>query len=312
MFFDIFAAMRKLLVILFFFPSLTFGQNYFLNHFGATTGIVLDFGSHINAVGINFKGYYTDYFFQINGSSTAYFYGSSYGQRKHYWETRNAVGLVLLAGKKQMDMDFQLDGLNHQTPYNLGLGYNYIWYRDNVGTSQKSGGFAFHIKQISIYHENDAFAGQAKDRFRTGHFYLSYRRENFKFGFGINLWTGETANARWEKIQMDKSPSGFKILEDLPYGKTSHGILYGSFTYQLPYRQNVHLKIGIDSEHVRHAIQNRLVHDLLLIPGITKKMSRVTPHYPMLDSLGCPVFYSKSVRPSSYFFQFGMNENWSN
>ena len=305
--------MLKLLgIILLLLPNLSFGQNYFKDHFGATAGVVLDFGSHINAVGINLKGYYIDYFFQANVSSTIYFYGNGYGGRKKYWENRNALGLVLLAGKKEMDVDFQLDGLNHQTPYNLGLGYNYVWYRDNAGTSQNSGGFAFHIKNVSVYHENDVFGGQAKDRFRTGHFYVTYRQENFKLGMGINLWTGESSGARWEKIHLEKTPHGFKILEDLPYGKTSHGNLYGTFIYNLPYGQDIHLKLGVDSENVRHAIQNRLIHDMFILPGFTKLINRVTPHYPRLDENGCPVFNKEDVRPSKVFFQFGMNENWSN
>ena len=304
--------MRKSLIILIFLPSLVFGQNYFKDHFGATAGVVLDFGTHINAVGLNLKGYYTDYFFQANASTTFTLSANGYGDRKRFWESKNAVGLVLLAGKKQMDVDFQLDGLNHQTPYNLGLGYNYIWYRDNAGTSQNSGGFGIHIKNVSIYHENDVFGGKAKDRFRTGHFYVTYRDDDYKFGIGINLWTGETAHARWEKIHLDKAPNGFKILEDLPYGKTSHGILYGSFIYNLPYRQDIHLKVGMDSENIRHGVQNRLIHDLFFLPKFTKLINRVTPHYPRLDENGCPVFNKDDVRPPKIFFQFGMNENWSN
>ena len=303
--------MFKILGILLLVPSLSFGQNYFKNHFGATVGVVLDFGSHVNTVGINFKGYYTDFFYQANLSSTISFYGNGYGKRKHFWETRNAFGIVLLTGKKEMDVDFQLDGLNHQTPFNLGVGYNYILYRDNAGTSQNSGGFALHVKNVSVYHENDVFGGRAKDRFRTGHFYITYRQNDFKVGLGVNLWTGESSGAKWEKIHLDKAPNGFKILEDLPYGKTSHGILYGAFIYNLPYGQDVHLKLGLDSENIRHGIQNRLIHDMFILPGLTERINRVTPHYPRLDKYGCPVF-DNNIPPSSLFLQFGMNQNWSN
>ena len=301
--------MPKNFYIILLFPFALHGQEYLKNHFGATVGITANFGTHINAVGINLKGFYTDYFAQLNATSTFYFYRKGIGNRSKYWESRNSIGLVLLAGKKQMEVDFLLDGLNHQTKYNYGLGYNYVFYFDNAGTSQNSGGFAIHLKNFSVYNENDVFGGQAKDRFRTGHFYISYRKEDYKFGLGLNLWTGETANSKWDKTAMDKMPSGFRILEDLPHGRSSHGILYGAFTYNLPNAQYAHLKFGIDSEHIRHVIQNRIIHDLTFLP---KGIERNTPHYPRLDENGCPVFNKTDTRKSKFYMQFGLNENWSN
>ncbi|MCH2230326.1 MAG: polymorphic toxin type 23 domain-containing protein [Crocinitomicaceae bacterium] len=301
--------MKIIVFIYAFFALSASAQDYFKDHFGATVGVSLNFGTHLTAIGLNLKGYYTDYFFQVNAGSTVYFYEKGLAKRNSFWESRTNFGLVLLAGKKQMDRDFQLDGLNHQTNYNFGLGYNYVMYFDNVGTSQRSGAFGFHLKNVSIYHENDVFGGQAKDRFRTGHFYVSYRKDDLKIGGGFNLWTGETSGAYWEKLKMKNTPNGFKILEDLPYGKTSHGILYASVIYNLPYGQDAHFKVGIDSENIRHAIQNRLIHDLIFLP---EKLERTTPHYPRLDENGCPAFDVQDVRRLKFYMQFGMNENWSN
>ena len=207
-----------------------------------------------------------------------------------------------------MTPDFLLDGLNHQTPYNFGVGYNYLWYFDNVGTSQQSGGFGLHIKSVSLYQENDVFGGQGRDRFRSGHLTASYRTENWRYALGVSIWTGETRGSKWQKIELNDSPHGFRILEDLPYGKTSHGILYGSISYSMPYRQIASLRLGIDSEQVRNGLQNRLVHDLLFLP---KSIERDTPHYPRLDDYGCPVFDKKERRRDKIYFQFGANGNWS-
>lgn len=295
-----------LFVLLITFPVRS--QNYFLDHFGGTVGIVFGVGSHHNSIGLNFKGYYTDYFYQLNTNTTFYFHTKHLGGRQNFVENRTAVGLVLLAGKRQTAPDFLLDGLNHQTNYNLGVGYNYIWYNDNRGTSQASGGFGLHVREFSIYHENDVFGGKARDRFRTGHFYLSYRHNDLRYGIGVNLWTGETAGSRWEDIHMDKCPNGFRILEDLPYGKTSHGILYGSVSYRLPYGQIATIRLGLDSENIRHGFQNRLIHDELIWPFKTK---RNTPHYPRLDAFGCPAFEKAAARPARLFLQWGANENWS-
>ena len=284
-------------------------QGYFQNHFGGTIGIVTNVGSINTSVGISLRGFWTDYFAQINATTSIQFYGNSYGNRRNFWESRNSVGLILLAGKKERTQDFQLDGLNHNTSYNYGVGFNYIGYFNNSGTSQLSGGFAAHIKNLSIYHENDVFGGQAKDRFRTGHVLFSYQYQDYKFGLGLNLWTGETANSKWQKIASEKMPIGFRNLEDLPYGKTSHGIIYSSFTYNLPYGQDAFLRLGIDSESIRHSFQNRLMHDMIFLP---KNIKRSTPHYPRLDDAGCPVFNNEDAKPASYYFQFGTNVNWSN
>ena len=60
---------------------------------------------------------------------------------------------------------------------------------------------------------------------------------------------------------------------------------------------------------MRHAIQNRLIHDMLLLPA---KMNKTSYHYPRLDINGCPTFEKETVRPSKLYTQFGINENWSN
>lgn len=294
---------------MFFILSSVNAQSYIQSHTGASLGIVFNVGTHVNSIGLNAKAYYTDYFFQANVGTTVYLHQKSYGNRTYFWENRNSFGLVLLAGKREKLPDFQLDGLNHQTAYNYGVAFNYLIYRDNVGTSQLSGGFGLHLKNFSVYHENDVFGGQAKDRFRTGHVYASYQYKEFKFGTGINIWTGETKNSRWEKIHLDKCPNGFRILEDLPFGNTSHGIFYGSIIYQLPYAQTAHLRLGVDSEHVRHGFQNRFAHDLIFLP---KKIERTTPHYPRLDEHGCPVFYKEQARKDKLFLEWSANENWSN
>lgn len=262
----------------------------------------------MNSIGLTFNGYWTDYFAQINAQSSFHFHLTNLGQRKYFFESRTAFGAVLLAGKKQRDtFDFQMNALNHQTNYNLGLGYNYILYHDNVNTTQRSGGFALHIKEFSIHHENDIFAGQGRDRFRTGQFHFSYQYEDYKFGLGVKMWTGETRGAKHVDFVNDKIRGGYKTLDDLPYGKTSHGIFYGSLTYNLPYNQDAFVKIGVDSEEIRHAIQNRLIHDLIFLP---KGVQHHSSHYPRLDEIGCPVFEKQQAKKDKFYFQIGAGDGW--
>jgi hypothetical protein len=301
--------MKKLLFSLMLFPLLLTGQTYSSQLFGISAGIVLNVGTHVNSIGFSFNSYYHDYFYQFNAGSMLTYNFQSYGGRKNFWESRNTLGLVLLAGKKQLDPDFQLNGLLHNTSYNYGIGYNYIWYFDNANTSQRSGGWSAHVKNFSILFENDVFSGQAKDRFRTGHLAFNYRYQNLKFTTGLYIWTGETANSVWQKVPLDQCPSGFRLLEELPYGRSSHGIVYGGIQFHPGFGQIVQARIGIDSEHIRHGFQNRLTHDLILLP---KKIERNTPHYPRLDENGCAVFERSQVRKNKFYFQQGMNENWSN
>ncbi len=301
--------MKKLSVFFFLLPFLSFGQTFESDKLGASVGLLLNFGTHINSIGLSANGYYHDYFYQVNAGSTLTFNLTSYGKRKKFWENRNALGIIFLGGKKELAPDFQLNGLMHNTNYNYGAGYNFIWYFDNAGTSQLSGGCAFHIKKFSMLFENDVFGGQAKDRFRSGHLTFNYRERNFKFTTGLYIWTGETGNSIWDKTPMPYCPSGVRRLENLPYGKTSHGIIYGGVSYNIGYGQIAHFKLGIDSEQIRHGFQNRLSHDLVWLP---KSIERNTPHYPRLDKNGCAIYDKSLRRKDKLYLQLGANENWSN
>ncbi len=301
--------MKKIIQLFCFLPFLSVSQWSSIPHFGANIGLLLNVGTHVNRIGFTINAFYSDYFYQLNLGNSSTFNLTSYGKRKNFFESRSSIGMLLLAGRKNNEIDIQFDGLLHNTSFEYGLGFNYLWYLDNVNTSQLSGGWGLHIKNISMLFENDVFGGQARDRFRTGQLTFRYRREAFAATFGLYLWTGETRNTNWVKESTDRCPNGYRSLEDTEYGRTSHGILFGGFSYHLGYGQFAFVKTGIDSEHIRHAFQNRLIHDLIFLP---KKMKRNTPHYPRLDADGCPVFDPSKVRKDRWYFQIGSNENWSN
>jgi hypothetical protein len=285
--------------------SLTARSQFNWGHrFGLQTGIVLHIGTHVDAIGCQLNVFYKESFVQLNSGSTWSWNLKNYGHRRNFHEFRHAIGLHLLYGKKKLNPGFIVDPAFHNSNYNNSIGYQYIWYVDNTNTSQRSGAWSLNLRYFSMLLENDVFAGQMKDRFRTGHLRFDYRYLQFQFNFGLNIWTGETANSLWQRTQMNKCPSGFRILEDLPFGKTSHGLLYGGITCYAGLGQTIHIKTGIDSEHIRHAFQNRLTHDLLFLP---KKIERNTPHYPRLDEGGCPVFNKEDVRKSKFYWQIGTN-----
>lgn len=295
----------RAIVILFLFGSFAaFGQNYFRDHFGGTIGLAMNIGSHNTNIGINVNGYYTDYFYQVNVGTRITFNPHSFGDRTNFLESRSSAGVLIIGGREEREIDFELDGLNHQTNKNLGVGFNYVWYHDGSGTSQTSGGFGLHIHNLSMYHENDIFGGQGRDRFRTGQFHFSYRYRRHKFTAGIQLWTGESRTAQLKEGDCDCN-SGYRDLRDTKFGKTSHGIFYVGWRQQHDYGQNSAVRIGFDSERVRHIFQNKLIHDL----GVF--INRPTPHYPMLDENGIPTFDTSMVRKPKMYLSIGANSGWA-
>jgi hypothetical protein len=298
------------------FFSLTLCSN--AQQIGAKVGVVINLGSHVNGFGINSSVFYSDYFYQINFGLQNKFNILSYGNRKLFTENRIAFGGLILGGKKNNSVDFDFHSLNHNTNYQYALGFNYLWYFDEVGTSQKSGSWSIHANQFSLLFENDVFGGQARDRFRSGILQISFRTNEIKYFTNLYIWTGETKNSSWIKEKTHIHPNGYRILEHLPYGKTSHGILNlgvllngSDLTFQKRFlkSENYSIKLGIDSEQIRHFFQNKISHDLILLPG---KINRNTPHYPRLDEEGKPVFEKQKIRKNKVFFQFSTNENWSN
>lgn len=274
---------------------------------GAQLGVLVEFGTHVNSIGLQTKGYLGTSFTQLNIGNTIRFNLNHLAGRKNFWENRSYVGGAFMFGKERLPIDFDLDGLNHQSARPYAIAYNYVCYWDQANTSQVAGGFALHLGQLSMRVQNDIFSGNGRDRFRTAHFYMNYRWDFVKVGVGAYLWTGETRGAIWDKTPGSKMPNGYRTIDHLPYGKTSHGIFYVSGSYHLPYGNTAFLRMGIDSEQIRHVLQNRLFHDLIFLP---KQFPRHTPHYPRLDENGFPVFDAQSRKKDKFYAQFGLNDNW--
>lgn len=271
--------------------------------------LTLNFGTHVENIGINSNVAFTAAFTQLNLGSQMKFNFLTYGKRKFVPEYRLALGMLILGGKKTLVEDFHFDALNHNTKYQNAIGFNYLWYFDESETSQRSGAWSVHQNYFSILFENDVFGGQAKDRFRSGILQFNYRYQDLKFFTQVYIWTGETAHSTWIKEAKPGCPNGYRSLENLPYGKTSHGIWSVGVHAKVSNKQLVTFKTGIDSEQIRHLFQNRISHDLIFLP---KSYPRNTPHYPRLNAEGLPVFNKKERRKDRFYFQASLNEVWSN
>jgi len=275
---------------------------------GASLGLVLDFGTHERQLGLELNAYVQTYCVQLNTGTQFSFFLNGLGERKRFMEERTYLSGVLMGGKRNLVPTWEINSLNHNTNYSNSLTYSYLWYHDNVGTSQRSGAFGLQMKYLSLAFENDIFAGQGKDRFRTGHLAFGYRYQQNAFQLGVNIWTGETKGSVLKQGGTINYPYGFRDLSLLPYGKTSHGIFYFSYKTILPFQQQVKASIGIDSEEIRNVLQNKIAHNLPFLP---KKMKRNTPNYLRLGSNGFPVDTKTDRRKDILFLQIGTNGDWS-
>lgn len=297
---------KPLLLFFVLFSFCCFSQLRTGDNWGIQIGLSTQFGTHINQLGLKIQGYYVAEFIQLNSGGTISLTGKDLGNRQNFISSRINLGAVFLGGKKNALPSFILDGVNHQTNYQYGIGYNYLWYLDNAGTSQKSGAMGFHIDQWSVIVENDFYGGQGRDRFRTSHAHINYHEEYINLSFHTHLWTGESNGVRRQK---DNSyPTEYKNLSKNPFGKTSHGILHFGADILMVHGNVIGMNLGMDHERIRHIIQNKMMHDKKFIP---KSIRKTNPHYPMLNLAGEPILDESKPPPLRLFLQFGLNRGYS-
>jgi len=292
---------RLFFLVFLFVTSSVFVQSSLPIYFGGQLSLLIQIGSHQRAVGLELNGFAQYKFIQLNGASSFQFYNLGLGNRRNFIENRSVIGLVGFFGPENQSLDWRLSSWTKQAANDYAISYSSIWYFDNRKTSQRSGAFGLQVKKMSFYHENDAFAGIATDRFRTGNLLIQWSDSLFKIGAGLEIWTGETTGVP-KQFKPEKYPKAFKDLSTLPFGKTSHGIIYSQVQYKAFVNQTLSCKMGIDSEEVRHIFQNRLFHDLPFLP---KKYQNQTPHYPRLNLEGLPVFKKNEARKNCFYFSIG-------
>ncbi len=281
------------------------GQQWRDSHWGLKFSLMLSIGTHQTNVGVSVNAFGSVANAQLNAGTTYRFFAKNLGDRCHFGEWRHTTGLVLMAGKNTNPINFDWDGALHQSRKPYSIGYAYLWYVDRVGTTQRSGTWNIGIKRVDVQFENDVFGGQAKDRFRTGNLVISYRDSIRKLSVGLQMWTGETRHSTWDRTPGERMPSGYRDLTKLPYGHLNHGILYVEAKQLMGFHQTAGFRAGVDSEQIRHIFQNRISHDLILLP---RSIERNTPHYPRLDILGEMVFQKQQARPALPYYKVFLND----
>lgn len=289
-----------LLVILMLTKSAN-AQQYQEGKFGINVGVVMALGTHVDRFGVNINSYYKNGAFQLNPTFRLYFNAKNLGPNKSSIESVISLGIVYSYGKNDTLINEFYSAVSNQTLKKNSFGYAYNYYFNNIKTNQSTGTISIQVNDFNFIAENDLFSGTPQlDRFRTGAFLLQYQKDNYQFGINATLFTGQMG----ERVTDESYPFGH-VYENTVGGKYteySHGLLSAQIKYVGEFYQTYQANVGVDSERIRHAIQNRFAHDILIGHGINA-------HVPMLDDKGEQYLFKdgQKVKPMRYYMNLFSN-----
>ena len=290
-----------LIIIVFSFTKNAFPQHYQEGNFGINIGVVFAIGTHIDRFGGSVNAFYKTDHFQINPEFRIYFNAKNLGPNKSSIESVFSLGVVYGYGKKDTLTNNFYSSVSNQTQRKNSFGYAYSFYLNDIETNQRTGTFSIEVTNFSFITENDLFSGTPQlDRFRTAGVLIQYQKDKMQFGVNTTLFTGQmgerVTDSNYPFVGIYENTVGGK------YTEFSHGLLSAQFKYAGNYFQNYQANIGIDSERIRHAVQNRFGHDILIGHGINA-------HVPMLDDKGKQYLFKEGqkVKPMKFYMNLFSN-----
>ncbi|MFD1553022.1 hypothetical protein DNU06_11885 [Putridiphycobacter roseus] len=272
-------------------------------------GLGLDFGSHVKRIGLRSEVSYSLYFVELNSNLGCYYNFKSFGVQEKTPELQFGLGSSFGFGTKGEIPEYFFDSKLNNSSYPYALSYHYQIYLDKQNTSQTTGTIGLHIKHFSILTENDLLgAGKGwRDRFRTGALAINYRYKAYFFSIKNIMYTGDFASAT--KVLDSDYPArfGYRSADKAIHADRSVGLLSFTFSYALPYHQIVGLSVGLDSEKIRHQLQNEWMHDMIFYTD--KMVKRKLMHIPMLQDNGSQFLYQngEEIKPGRLYYNLGIN-----
>jgi len=278
--------------------------------FGWSAGLSFSIGNKIQRIGLRGSTFYTHGFAQINASTNLYYNFKSIGTGLKTPEFQFGIGGNFGFGKRDSSLNHFVSLTDNNTDYFFSAGYSYLLYVDKINTTQGGGILSANIENFTFATHNDLFGfGKGwRDRFRTAALLLQYRFLDTKVGMNLTLWTGDYIGCEVVNEGFYPSRFGYKKNKNAIYGHAMAGLLSLQIDQYLPYyNQIARLNIGVDSEKVRHTIQNKLIHDQYYINR--KLIKRPQKHFPMLDKNGGQFIFKEGqeIRPASIYFNLGLN-----
>ncbi len=301
----IFVRLLILLIIsLYAFPAQAQSINY-----GLWGGLSFRFGTTQNRVGVAAGGFCYYDFVQINLRVSGLYNIKTYGPPKKGFELQLGGGLVVAYGKRDSVENPFLSRLDNKTGRKHSVSVGYDWYFDKIGTSQRSGLIGLQFGDFAIATENDLLGQAGQDKYRTAAILLSYRVDSVRIAVSSVLWTGNTSSDEVIVVQDSAYPArfGYKDLTDAQYGGFSNGAVSAQIEYAAPYFQTFVANVGVDSEHVRNLLQNKIMHDMYFIPP--SLIPDRNPHVPMVDTENKPYLYNanQKIKSSKLILDLGVN-----
>lgn len=277
---------------------------------GGTVGLTVNFGTKVNRLGLQVGAYYAKSVVQINSGLRVYYSLNSYGPKGNRAEFMLSFGALLGYGETDTLSNPFIHPLSNQTIHRYGVAYAYNIYLDQVKTSQSTGTLALHFPNTEIMVENDILSGSGKDEYRTGALQIAYYyQQKTRLSLNAITWTGCLRNDNKKRVRESDYPArfGYFDISGCPYGGISHGIFGAQVQYALPYAQVASVMVGADSEKIRHALQNKFMHDMPMVPK--KWNTAENPHIPMVADDGNPFLFKpgQKLRPNKFFLDFGFN-----
>ena len=194
--------------------------------------------------------------------------------------------------------------------YKNSVGYTWQRYFNSIGTTQNVGTFHMRFNKTISQFSNDVFANtNGKDRYRTGGFAFGFYDNKTLYMSKLLIWTGDSHCKEMQKIRDSNYPArwGYRDVTDCNYGRLSHGILSFLVAKDVGYGQTIGGQVGIDSEHVRHFVQNKVFHDLYFIPRFMNKTKNL--HLPMKTRDGENYLFEEGqeIRSDRFVWELSIN-----
>jgi len=278
-------------------------------YYGVSAGLSFSLGNKINRIGIRSSFCYTYGFAQINATLNAYYNFQTLAIKKKTPELQLGIGAQLGFGQQDSSTNRFISLTDNNTDYYFSAGYSFMYFLDKQSTSQGGGILNVNIENFTFATANDLFGfGKGwRDRFRTAAVMVQYRYLDTKFALNSTMWTGDYIGCTKVKNSDYPARFGYKENEKAIYGHNMASLLSVQVEQLLPYNQIARINLGVDSEWVRHFLQNKLIHDQYFIPE--RWIKRPQMHFPMLDKDGNQFLFKdgQKVRPTSFYFNLGMN-----
>jgi len=276
--------------------------------FGSKFGLIFQFGTHIQRIGLSYQLYYYDSFYQLNQGAAIYFNRRNLGPKISSKEFQTFAGFHI-SGDQTNQYKTYINEYSLMNSNKYSGGYNFRWYWNDIQTTQATGELVLHFDEVSFLFQNDilGFIKGHEDKYRTGAFAFLYTKEDKQLALQSTTWTGKCSKAKKVKDSDYPARYGYKDLRDAHYGRFSHGIMAFRYEQAGNFSQSYNAELGIDAEQIRHLFQNRMVHDMI----IRSKDSKLggNPHVPMLQENGLPYLFEdgEKVRKPKLYLQGGVN-----